>query len=81
MKADHQGLQNTLQERDNEIVDLKSQIDELSSERTEVGSRVAGLIDRIEQWEDDHATGEADEEDLSDDAEQGELYADEAEHQ
>ncbi len=51
LKTDYHALQETLQERDNECVDLMTNIEELTSERTEVGSRVAGLIGRIEQWE------------------------------
>lgn len=80
LKADHHNLQNTLQERDNEVVELKNNINGLSSERTEVGSRVAGLIGRIEQWEDDHGQeGDADHEDEG--GVQGELFEDEAEQQ
>lgn len=51
LKAEYHALTKTLQERDNECADLKGQVAELSSERSIVGDRVAGLIDRIEQWE------------------------------
>ncbi|HEB51176.1 MAG TPA: hypothetical protein ENI89_11275 [Desulfobulbus sp.] len=51
LKANFLALEATLRERDEEIVSLKATIDELSTERAEVGDRVAGLIDRIEQWE------------------------------
>ena len=57
LKADYLSLQETLRERDAECADLKNNIANLSSERTEVGSRVAGLLDRIEQWEHEHAEG------------------------
>ena len=51
LKANFHALEATLRERDEEIVNLKATIDELSTERAEVGDRVAGLIGRIEQWE------------------------------
>ena len=57
LKADYLALQETLRERDAECADLKNNVANLSSERTEVGSRVAGLLDRIEQWEHEHAAG------------------------
>jgi len=44
-------LEASLEERDAECSQLKEQISELRSERSQVGDRVAGLIDRIEQWE------------------------------
>ena len=59
LKADYLALQETLRERDAECADLKDNVANLSSERTEVGSRVAGLLDRIEQWESEHAGGPA----------------------
>jgi predicted nuclease with TOPRIM domain len=51
LKSDYHALQETLGEREAECAELKNNIFNLSTERTEVGSRVAGLIDRIEQWE------------------------------
>ena len=57
LKADYLSLQETLRERDAVCADLENNIANLSSERTEVGSRVAGLLDRIEQWESEHAGG------------------------
>jgi chromosome segregation ATPase len=51
LKDEYHALQATLRERDNECTDLKGQIENLSSERSVVGERVAGLIGRIEQWE------------------------------
>lgn len=57
LKADFHTLEETLQERDAECADLKEVIRELKSERTEVGSRVSNLLDRIEQWENEHTAG------------------------
>ena len=51
LKSDYHALQETLRERDAECADLKNNVFHLSTERTEVGNRVAGLLDRIEQWE------------------------------
>ena len=61
LKDEYHTVKATLQERDNECADLKEQIADLSSERSHVGERVAGLIGRIEQWEseeDVHVEGE-----------------------
>jgi Cell division protein ZapA. len=57
LKADYLSLQETLRERDAECADLKNNIANLSSERTEVGSRVAGLLDRIVAWESEAIAG------------------------
>lgn len=57
LKTDYMALQETLRERDAECAELKNNVASLSSERTEVGSRVAGLLDRIEQWESEHTGG------------------------
>lgn len=57
LKAEFHALQETLRERDSECADLKSNILGLNSERNEVGSRVAGLLDRIEQWEAEQGAG------------------------
>lgn len=51
LKEEYHALQATLRERENECAELKENIADLSSERAVVGERVAGLIDRIEQWE------------------------------
>lgn len=51
-------LETSLEERDAECSRLKEQIAELRSERTEVGNKVAGLIDRIERWESESADEE-----------------------
>jgi len=67
-------LEGNLEERNAECVNLKEQLSELRTERTQVGKRVAGLIDRIEQWE-----VELDEERVSSENElqgaQGNLFA------
>ncbi len=51
LKAKFRALEITLQERDSQCASLQDTITELRSERSVVGDRVAGLIDRIEQWE------------------------------
>ncbi|WP_310599121.1 cell division protein ZapB [Desulfobulbus sp.] len=56
LKADFHSLQATLSERDAECAELKNNIYNLTTERTEVGNRVSGLLGRIEQWESDQET-------------------------
>ena len=51
-------LEKQLEERDLQCEKLKNTIEELRSERTVVGERVTGLIDRIEKWEQELETGE-----------------------
>ena len=51
LKISFHDLEGTLRERDEECAGLKDDIAGLTSERTEVGSRVSGLLGRIEQWE------------------------------
>ena len=58
LKMDFHAVEDTLAERDAECADLKDTITDLKSERTEVGSRVSTLLDRIEQWENEHAVDE-----------------------
>jgi FtsZ-binding cell division protein ZapB len=87
LKDEYHSTLSTLQERDDECADLKAQITDLSSERSFVGERVAGLIGRIEQWETDELEspveeyqeeqGEVAESDESDD--QGSLFETESE--
>ncbi len=60
LKTDYHALQDTLRERDAECAELKNNIFNLSTERTEVGNRVTGLIGRIEQWENEHAASTVD---------------------
>ncbi|MDW7773384.1 MAG: hypothetical protein SCH71_10885 [Desulfobulbaceae bacterium] len=70
-------LEARLEERDSECDQLKTQLAELRSERTQVGNKVAGLIDRIEQWElaadEDDVLGGEDSDDM-----QGELFSGES---
>ncbi len=58
LKAKIRALEVTLQERDSHCTSLQDTIAELRSERSVVGDRVAGLIDRIEQWEAAQIEGE-----------------------
>ncbi len=51
MKETCATLEIMLEERDAECSKLMETIGELRSERSVVGERVTGLIDRIEQWE------------------------------
>jgi len=53
LKADYHALQELAHKRENECAELKNQVLELSAERREVGQKVTGLLDRIEQWEQD----------------------------
>jgi uncharacterized protein involved in exopolysaccharide biosynthesis len=55
----HRALESTLEEKEAECARLKDTIAELRSERTEVGNRVSGLLERIERWEENLAAGEA----------------------
>jgi chromosome segregation ATPase len=52
-------LDENLAARNAECEKLEEQLAELRTERTTVGKRVAGLIDRIEQWEVDLTEEEA----------------------
>jgi chromosome segregation ATPase len=51
LKENYHSLEATLGRRDEEITELKADLAELRDERSEVGSRVSGLLGRIEQWE------------------------------
>ena len=51
LKADYHALQETLREREAECASLKNNVFDLSTEKTEVGNRVSGLLGRIQQWE------------------------------
>lgn len=51
LKQSYVTLEATLGQRDLECEKLKETVEELRSERTVVGDRVAGLLDKIEQWE------------------------------
>lgn len=77
LKEEYHALQATLQERDNECADLKGNIADLTSERTVVGERVAGLIGRIEQWESEEDVPNVEDQDHGGD--QGALFDAESE--
>jgi uncharacterized coiled-coil protein SlyX len=51
LKTRFYALEATLAERDAECEGLKNDIAGLQEQRSEVGDRVVGLLDRIEQWE------------------------------
>jgi FtsZ-binding cell division protein ZapB len=51
LKKRFHSLEAALRERDNECAALKNDVADLKNERSEVGSRVSGLLGRIEQWE------------------------------
>ena len=71
LKDRFHALEGTLRERDDECAALKEDIAGLTSERTEVGSRVSGLLGRIEQWEAEQGeTAQADNEE----GQQGSLF-------
>jgi len=78
LKTEYHALQDTLQERDAECAELKSNVSHLSTERVEVGNRVAGLIDRIEQWE-HKDSAEATEKSNHNNSVQGFLFGDDPE--
>nr|WP_321466290.1 cell division protein ZapB [uncultured Desulfobulbus sp.] len=58
LKLEYHTLQEVLRQRESECTELKSKVLELSAERSEVGNKVSGLLDRIEQWENDQMTTE-----------------------
>ena len=51
LKKKFHSLETMLRERDDECAALKNDLVELKNERSEVGSRVSGLLGRIKQWE------------------------------
>ncbi len=59
LQADYQALEEMLQERDMECAELKHNIENLSDEQAAVSNRVAGLLDRITQWEAEQSGGSA----------------------
>ena len=58
LQETHHTLEASLAEKDAECGRLKETIAELRSERSQVGSRVAGLLERIERWEGEQAGGD-----------------------
>jgi len=79
LKDEYHSTQATLQERDDECADLKGQIENLTSERSFVGERVAGLIGRIEQWETDEQDSPSEEKQEDQEGAQGSLFEEESE--
>jgi len=79
LKDEYHATQATLQERDDECADLKGQIADLTSERSFVGERVAGLIGRIEQWETDELDSPSGENQEDQGGVQGSLFEEESE--
>mmetsp|Transcript_7680 Transcript_7680/g.4123 ORF Transcript_7680/g.4123 Transcript_7680/m.4123 type:complete len:108 (-) Transcript_7680:335-658(-) len=73
-------LEANLEARDAECAQLKEQIAELRSERTQVGNKVAGLLDRIEQWEEEYDQDAVSQEEESDGV-QRKLFLGEAQEQ
>ena len=57
LQETYRTLEASLVERDAECGRLKETISELRSERSEVGNRVAGLLERIERWEVEQVEG------------------------
>lgn len=51
LQESYRSLEARFEEKSAECEKLKGTIAELRTERSEVGTRVAGLLDRIEQWE------------------------------
>ncbi|MHB8789526.1 MAG: cell division protein ZapB [Desulfobulbaceae bacterium] len=58
LQETYRALEASMEERDTECARLKETIAELRSERSEVGNRVAGLLERIERWEVEQVDGE-----------------------
>lgn len=57
LQETYRTLEARAEEREAECTRLKETISELRSERSEVGNRVAGLLERIERWEVEQAEG------------------------
>ena len=57
LQETHRALETKLEEQEEECTNLRETISELRSERSEVGSRVAGLLERIERWEVEQVAG------------------------
>jgi chromosome segregation ATPase len=59
LQETYRALEMRLEERDTECTRLKETVSELRGERSEVGNRVAGLLERIERWEVEQVEGES----------------------
>jgi len=78
LKEKYLALEVTLQQRDKECANLKDSIAELRSERSAVSDRVAALIERIVQWENEQE--DASEPDIEDPSGmQGKLFTEKTE--
>ena len=51
LKKECAGLQNRLQEKEKENIELLEQVDSLRSDKSDMHSRVTSLIGKIEDWE------------------------------
>jgi len=51
LKRNYHSLQDTLRKTEEERDNLNQQLETMRAERSEVKSRVSGLIGRIEEWE------------------------------
>ena len=51
LQETYRTLEARMEEQEAECTRLKETISELRSERSEVGNRVTGLLERFEQWE------------------------------
>lgn len=72
LKGNFHALQATLAERDAECAALQADLAELRDERSDVGTRVAGLLGRIEQWESEQV--DVPEQENHDEDKQGSLF-------
>ena len=81
LKSDYHTLEEMLQQSNAECAELKEKILDLTDERTAVSGRVSGLLDRINQWENEQAgsTGGGDMETGS--GSQGSLFDGDSEEQ
>ena len=68
-------LEQMIEDRDAECARLMETVNELRSERSMVGEKVSGLIDRIEQWESELETNELSEKE-DPPSQQGQLFQD-----
>lgn len=58
LKGKYRVLEESLQESERERDALQMELVELQDQRSEIGSRISGLLGRIEQWESDKGLGE-----------------------
>jgi chromosome segregation ATPase len=53
LQADKKKVDDLLLQREGAIADLQEELAALKDERGEIGNRVSGLLERIEEWEAD----------------------------